>query len=244
MTNSIELDAVTKRYGSKVVLEAVDARFRWTAVTAIVGASGSGKSTLLQLVNGLLRPDAGSVRVFGEPLPDFELHRLRRRIGYAVQGTALFPHLRVAENIELMGVVEGWDRTRRDDRRRELMNLMSLEPELGERFPHELSGGQQQRAGICRAMFLRPEILLLDEPFSGVDSLTKRAIHERLAILMQAEPTTVLLVTHDVNEAITVASDIVVLRAGRVVQACSVAAALASPADQYVANLLQREHVA
>ncbi len=126
----------------------------------------------------------------------------------------------------------------------ELMALMNLEPDLGARYPHELSGGQQQRAGICRAMFLKPEILLLDEPFSGVDTLTKREIHERLAALLAAEPTTVLLVTHDIGEALTAAADVIVMRDGRVEQRGPVSDVVAAPATGYVEALLGQGHAA
>jgi osmoprotectant transport system ATP-binding protein len=240
----IELDGITKRYDRTPVLEDLSIHFRSGVVTAIVGASGSGKSTLLQLINGLIRPDRGELRVFGAPLPTEDLPRLRRRIGYAVQGTALFPHLTVARNIRLMGEVEGWDDERLNQRTVQLMELMQLPAALASRYPHQLSGGQQQRAGICRAMFLGPEILLLDEPFSGLDSLTKREIHAQFAALLDVEPTSVLLVTHDVHEAVSVANDIVVLRGGRIEQHGRVADVLSAPSSGYVAALLAPNHAA
>jgi len=244
MARIIELDGVAKRYGDVDVLRDLDLGIRAGVVTAIVGASGSGKSTLLQLINGLIKPDRGNVRVFGEPLPTESLFRWRRRIGYAVQGTALFPHLSVARNIGLMGGIEGWPEQRIRDRTVQLMSLMNLDHDLGARYPHQLSGGQQQRAGICRAMFLSPEILLLDEPFSGIDSITKREIHSRFAILVEAEPTTVVLVTHDTQEALTVARDLVVMRDGNIVQQGPAADVLAGPIDGYVAELLRQDHAA
>jgi osmoprotectant transport system ATP-binding protein len=244
MSPIIELDGITKRFGEVAVLHDLNVSFGTGLITAIVGASGSGKSTLLQLINGLIRPEQGRVKVFGNPLPATDLHRLRRRVGYAVQGTALFPHLSVARNISLMGEIEDWDQARIGRRTTQLMALMQLDPDLGSRYPHQLSGGQQQRAGICRAMFLRPEILLLDEPFSGIDGLTKREIHLRFALLMEAEPTTVLLVTHDVHEALSVAADIVVLRDGSMEQRGSVAEVLAAPASGHVRELLRQDHAA
>lgn len=244
MSEIIELEDVTKRYGETAILKALSATFRAGVVTAIVGSSGSGKSSLLQLINGLIRPERGRVRVFGEPLPAADLSRFRRRIGYAVQGTALFPHLSVARNISIQGSVEGWPIDRISARTAELMALMQLETELGGRYPHQLSGGQQQRAGICRAMFLGPEILLLDEPFSGIDSLTKREVHTQFARLREVEPASVLLVTHDIEEALTVAADLVVMRAGTIVQQGRAADVLAQPATGYVADLLRRNHAA
>lgn len=244
MSEIIELHDVSKRFGETDVLTRLSLSIRADTVTAIVGASGSGKSTLLQLVNGLVRPERGRVCVFGEPLPERDLLETRRRIGYAVQGTALFPHLRVERNISLVAEVEGWERKRIHARTLELMALMDLEPALRERYPHQLSGGQQQRAGICRAMFLKPEILLLDEPFSGVDTLTKREIHKRLATLLAAEPTTVLLVTHDIGEALTAAVDLIVMRDGSVEQCGSVTDILTAPASGYVAELLGQGYAA
>lgn len=244
MSQIIELHEIRKRYGETEVLSGLSLAIRANLVTAILGASGSGKSTLLQIINGLVRPEEGNVVIFGEPLPGRNLVEIRRRIGYAVQGTALFPHLDIVRNMSLVAEAEGWDRERITARARELMTLMNLEPDLGGRYPHELSGGQQQRAGICRAMFLKPEILLLDEPFSGVDSLTKGEIHERLAALLAVEPTTVLLVTHDVGEALRVAKDLLILRDGRVEQHGAVGDVLASPQSSYVEALLGQGHAA
>ena len=238
MGDIIEFTAVSKRYGPTPVLDDLSLAVRAGGITAILGASGSGKSTLLKLINGLIRPDRGEVAVFGRPVPGDRLPEYRRRIGYAVQGAALFPHLNVARNIAILGTIAGWPAARREARTAELMRLMSLDAELAERYPYQLSGGQQQRAGICRAMFLRPEVLLLDEPFAGVDSLTKHAIHARLGVLMQAEPTTVLLVTHDIQEARDVARDLIVLNGGRVAQTGPVGDVVATPADGYVSALL------
>jgi len=244
MPEIIKLDGVTKRFGGVTVLRELDVSFRAGIVTAIVGVSGSGKSTLLQLVNGLIRPDRGQVSVFGKPLPFGDLASFRRRIGYAVQGTALFPHMTVARNIGLMGEIERWSRERIAARVSTLMELMNLDPELGPRYPYQLSGGQQQRAGICRSMFLGPEVLLLDEPFSGVDSLTKREIHARFALLTRVEPTTVLLVTHDIDEAFGACREIAVIDDGRLAQYGPVDEVRAAPASANIANLLSRDHAA
>jgi osmoprotectant transport system ATP-binding protein len=241
MNGIIEFVDVTKRFGDVVALDAVRLQLEARQVTAVIGESGSGKSTLLQMINGLLAPDSGRVEVFGKPLPAAELHLFRRRIGYAVQGTGLFPHLRTAANIGLLGHLAGWPRSTVAGRTGELMQLMGLDPALGRRYPHELSGGQQQRVGICRAMLLRPEILLLDEPFSGIDPLTRDGIHERLLALLAAEPASVVLVTHDVREAVRLATQLVVLGSGRVVQAGTVADVAEHPA---VARLFESLHAA
>jgi osmoprotectant transport system ATP-binding protein len=241
MQNSIvQFAGVSKRYAESCVFDGIDLDLARNTTTAIVGESGSGKSTLLQMINGMIQPDRGTVRVFGEPVPDEGLSRFRRRIGYAVQGTGLFPHMRVGRNIGLLGEVEKWGKAALDRRVDELMELMGLDVDLAERFPYQLSGGQQQRAGICRAMLLRPEILLLDEPFSGVDPLTRREIHGRFIALMQHEPATVLLVTHDMSEALRLASHLVILGRGRVLQTGSSEELLSSPADEHVARLFEQ----
>ena len=236
MSGIIEFRGLGKRYGETEVFRNLDLDILPGVTTGLVGESGSGKSTLLQLVNGLERPDRGSVTTFGQPVPTAGLTCFRRRIGYAVQGTGLFPHMRVARNIALLGELEGWSdpalRTRTD----QLMNLMALEHSLKHRYPHELSGGQQQRVGICRAMFLQPELLLLDEPFSGVDPLTRGDIHDRFLKLMASESTTVVLVTHDMDEAVRLADELIVIHAGAIVEQDSVDRIIRS-SDAYVTRL-------
>jgi osmoprotectant transport system ATP-binding protein len=240
MASIIEFNGVTKRYGSTSVFDALELGIEEHAIAAVVGKSGCGKSTLLQMVNGLIVPDEGTVRVFGEPIARNELTRLRRRIGYAVQGIGLFPHMRTERNIGLLGELEGWPRDRLASRVEELMSLMGLEPPLKERFPHELSGGEQQRVGICRAMLLAPEILLLDEPFSGIDPVSRQEIHARLLELLGRQPTTVLMVTHDMEEAARLATHLVVLAEHGIVQSGTAREVGDHPANAYVADLFSR----
>lgn len=240
MSGIIEFRAVDKLYGKTEVFRNLDLDVRRGVTTALVGESGSGKSTLLQLVNGLQKPDAGEVRVFGEPVPRSDLALFRRRIGYAVQGTGLFPHMRVSRNINLLGELAGWANEAIASRISELMTLMALSETLRQRYPHELSGGQQQRVGICRAMFLKPEILLLDEPFSGVDPLTRSEIHERFLELMSVEPVSVVLVTHDMEEAAQLGDELVIIRKGGVVRQGE--GNRRREDDEYVSRLLGRGH--
>jgi osmoprotectant transport system ATP-binding protein len=236
----IEFDGVAKSYDGAPVIDALDLTLNRGCITALVGPSGGGKSTLLQMVNGLIRPDRGAVRVFGAPVPARDLSRFRRRIGYAVQGTGLFPHMRVERNIALLGRLERWPAAQIQRRVDELMALMGLPTGLRRRYPYQLSGGQQQRVGICRAMFLRPDILLLDEPFSGVDPIAREEIHARFTELMRSEPATVLLVTHDIAEALRLAADVVVLDAGHVLQAGPMEQVRRHPASMAVARLFER----
>lgn len=219
----LSLHTVSANFGDHAVLRAIDLSFAAGVVTAVVGASGCGKSTLLKLCNGLLRPASGEVRAFAEPLDYERLPQLRRRMGYAVQGTGLFPHLRARDNIVLAARLAHWSDEEIDTRIAELVQLMHLDAALLERYPHQLSGGQQQRVGLSRAMMLRPEVLLLDEPFAAIDPITREDIHQQLLELLAAEPRTVLLVTHDMREAMRLASRIVVLREGQVAIDASVA---------------------
>ncbi|MDP5071897.1 MAG: ATP-binding cassette domain-containing protein [Congregibacter sp.] len=210
----LELSTVSKSYAGQTVLHGICLDFAEGDVTAIVGASGCGKSTVLKLCNGLLKPDSGEVLAFGAPLDYQRLPAVRQRMGYAVQGMGLFPHMTAAENMSIGARVAGWSGQQIAVRISELLQLMHLEERLLARYPHELSGGQQQRVGLCRAMMLRPEVLLLDEPFAAIDPITRFDIHQQLQQLLAAEPVTVVLVTHDMREAMLLAQQIVVLDKG------------------------------
>lgn len=212
----LALRNVDKTYNSTSVLQNINVVFSENQITAIVGKSGSGKTTLLKLLNGLEKPDAGEIIFSGEPLNYSDLPRQRRKMGYAVQGNALFPHLTVAENISCLARLEDWSDRRIEERLNHLLVLTQLPSNLQRRFPHELSGGQQQRVGLCRALMLNPPVILLDEPFAAIDPATRREILEQFLKMQLAEPRTALLVTHDIEEALFLADDILVLNQGRV----------------------------
>ena len=214
--SQLELKAVSKRFDDEAVLRNISLSFPDGRVSAIVGGSGCGKSTLLKLCNGLLEPSSGEVCAFGAPLDYRELPALRRRMGYAVQGTGLFPHMNAFQNMTLAAKVAGWSEAAMRERSSELFRMMHLDDSLLQRYPHELSGGQQQRVGLCRAMLLRPDVLLLDEPFAAIDPLTRADIHQQLLELLEAEPVTVVLVTHDMREAMLLACQIIVMEGGEV----------------------------
>lgn len=237
-TPAVAFQGVEKRYGDAVVLRDLSLTLPAGQTSAIVGPSGGGKSTLLQLINGVLKPSRGRLEVFGAPLPE-DLPTFRRRIGYAVQGSALFPHLTVWDNVTLLARLEGWDLARQQARFEALRELMQLPVDVAERYPHTLSGGQQQRVGLCRAMMLSPPLLLLDEPFSALDPLTRDDLQAHFERLAAAEPVTVVLVTHDRQEALRLAQHLVVLEAGRVVQAGSPAELAAAPATPFVEELVR-----
>ena len=230
---------MVKRYGDLTVIPDLDLSLPELVTTAIVGESGSGKSTILQLINGLVKPDHGEVTLDDQKLNYEELALTRRKIGYAVQGAGLFPHMTVRENIALIASLEGWMEQAIGERLQELFGLLDLSMDFQDRYPTSLSGGQQQRVSLCRAMMLNPPLLLLDEPFSALDPITRRSIHEEFLNLQSAESRTIVLVTHDITEAIKLAQQIVILKDGVVVQQGSVQDVKSAPADDYVESLLQ-----
>lgn len=235
--SAAEFQDVSLRRGDVVALENVSLQLKLGQTTAILGESGSGKSTLVQLIIGLLRPDSGTVKTLGAVIDYDNPRPLRKRIGYAIQDVALFPHLKIRDNILLPARLSSWSEPDSTSRLKELLELMQLPEDVLDRYPHELSGGQQQRAGLCRAMMLHPELLLLDEPFSGLDTLTRRSIHERFLSLQDLESVSCVLVTHDPQEAINLAQEIAVMRNGKLQQHGTVEGVIDRPANSYVGRL-------
>src|SRR5881394_1146668 len=184
----------------------------------LLGRSGSGKSTTLRLINRLLTPTAGVVRIGGDDAANQEVTRLRRRIGYVIQEIGLFPHFTVAENVGLLPRLERWPSARVAGRVRELLTLVGLDATtFGSRYPHQLSGGQRQRVGVARALAIDPPVLLLDEPFGALDPVTRAEMQREFRALAQRLQKTIVFVTHDLREALLLASRIVLLESGRLV---------------------------
>jgi osmoprotectant transport system ATP-binding protein len=235
---AVEFAGVCKRFDGSWSLENVDLRLPEGQTSAIVGESGSGKSTLLQLINAVYRPDRGTIRVLGEAIPDKDVHLWRRKIGYAIQGAGLFPHLTVRDNITLLARLSQMDVDFVERRRRTLMELMGLSRDLDVRFPHLLSGGEQQRVGLCRALLLQPKLLLLDEPFSALDPIARIGLYDLFVELRDRESVSTVLVTHDIREALRLADHLVILRGGVLQQSGDVSSVVASPANDYVRMLL------
>src|SRR5579863_2407201 len=200
---ALEAVAASKDYpdGTRALIDASLEIGRGETV-ALVGESGSGKSTLLRLFNRMVEPSSGDVRVDGVPVQSLDPIALRRRTGYVPQDGGLLPHWRVGRNVELVPRLLGWSRDRRRQRTRELLALVGLEPDRHtERYPYELSGGQRQRVALARALAADPPVVLLDEPFSAVDALTRQELHRQFQVVRQQLRTTMLLVTHDLAEA-------------------------------------------
>jgi osmoprotectant transport system ATP-binding protein len=213
-------------------------------LVVLFGPSGCGKTTLLKMVNRLYEHDSGRVLVEGREARSFKVTDLRRRIGYVIQSTGLFPHMTVAKNIATVPEMLGWDKARIDKRINDLLDLVGLPPaEYRGRFPAQLSGGQQQRVGLARAMAADPSIMLMDEPFAAIDNITRRRLQDELLRIQSMVRKTILFVTHDVDEAIRLADKIVVMRLGKVVQYDTPLHILTRPADDFVVDLMGADDV-
>ena len=232
------LDVAINR-GGRTVLKGVSLSAAPGEIIALVGQSGSGKTTLLRLVNRMLHPDAGTVRVGGRNVADWDETSLRRQTGYAIQEVGLFPHFTVAENVALLPRLLEWPASRTDARVTELLHLVGLAPaDFRHRWPDELSGGQRQRVGLARALAADPPILLMDEPFGALDPITRSELHREFRRLHDQIPRTVLLVTHDLAEAFALANRIGVLQDGRLLT-CDTPEALKTSQDPYVRTLVE-----
>jgi osmoprotectant transport system ATP-binding protein len=221
---ALRIETLRKSYGGRAALDGVSLTVEAGVFVALVGPSGSGKTTLLKSINRLVEPDEGAIDLDGANVREMPVARLRHGIGYVIQSIGLFPHLNVAENINIVPKLTGAD----EDRAAELLELVALPAEFAFRYPRELSGGQQQRVGVARALAARPKLMLMDEPFGALDPVTRdalgrayRGLHERLGL-------TTIMVTHDIAEALLLADRIVVLVDGRVRADAAPAALLAS----------------
>ncbi|HEY7545725.1 MAG TPA: ATP-binding cassette domain-containing protein [Blastocatellia bacterium] len=221
MTNDsvIEFRDVGARAGGKMMVEGLNFQIARGETLVLLGRSGSGKTTTLKLINRLIDPAAGEVRVEGKPTIAWDAIRLRRHIGYVIQETGLFPHFTVERNISVVPRLEGWEEGRIRARVVELLELVGLDPRaFSHRYPHELSGGQRQRVGVARALAADPPIILMDEPFGALDPLTRAELQREFAALSRSLHKTIVFVTHDVREAFALASRICLFKDGRMVE--------------------------
>jgi osmoprotectant transport system ATP-binding protein len=235
----IELDHVVKRYGARDSVSDVSFTVEKGSFCAIIGPSGSGKSTTLRMINRLIEPSAGGIRINGEDIATLPVEALRRRIGYAIQSVGLFPHWNVADNIATVPRLLKWPEERVRQRVDELLSLLQLDPAtLRAKFPHQLSGGQQQRIGVARALAADPEVLLMDEPFGALDPITREALRAELSRIHRSTGKTILFVTHDIDEALHLADTIALLRDGKLVQFSPPIELLTRPADDFVRDFM------
>ncbi len=236
---TIVFDGVRKEYGAQVALEDISLTLPAGQLTVLVGTSGSGKSTLLRTINHLVAPTSGSVSLDGKPVSSWKPEELRRGIGYVIQSVGLFPHMTVARNVGVVPSLLKWKVSRIAESVDRLLTLVGLDPAAyRDRHPHELSGGEAQRVGVARALAADPPILLLDEPFSAVDPVTRLRLQAEFLSIQKSLRKTVVFVTHDVDEAVRLADRLVLLDHGRVVQDGTPTALLERPATAFAARFL------
>ena len=239
---AIEYRDVTKAYGEKTVLSHFDLRVPKGEFLTIVGSSGCGKTTALKMVNRLIEPTSGDVLVGGRNVRDVDAIELRRSIGYAIQGSVLFPHMTVEENVSYVPhLLNKRDRARTERAVSKWMDIVGLPQDLLDRYPAELSGGQQQRVGIARALAASPDILLMDEPFGAVDEITRGQLQTEIARIHRECGITIMFVTHDIGEALRLGTRVLVLDAGQIQQYGTPDEILARPATEFVERLVARQ---
>lgn len=237
----IRLEGVTKRFDDgTVAVQALDLDVPRGALVALVGPSGCGKTTTLKMVNRLVQPTSGRIVLDGEDVTDVDQVQLRRRIGYVIQTAGLFPHRTILDNVTTVPQLQRWDRVRTRARGRELLELVGLDPDVySGRYPDQLSGGQRQRVGVARALAADPPVLLMDEPFGAVDPVVRERLQSEFLRLQQEVRKTILLVTHDIDEAVRLGDRIAVLsQGGRLEQYDAPAAVLGAPANDFVADFV------
>lgn len=239
---AVEFRNVSKDYGSGTVLRELTLTVPKGQIVTIIGPSGCGKTTLLKMINRLVEPSDGQVLVEGRDIGSVDAVSLRRDIGYVIQQIGLFPHMTIEENIGIVPRLKGVGKGERKEKVTELLNLIGLPPEqYRRRYPHELSGGQQQRIGVARALASDPSIILMDEPFSALDPISRVQLQKELINLNQRLHKTIVFVTHDIDEALNIADRIILLNEGEVVQSSTPDELLAQPANEFVIEFLGQE---
>ncbi|MBM6990227.1 MAG: ABC transporter ATP-binding protein [Mobilibacterium timonense] len=233
---------VSKSYSEKVVLDNVSIEVRRGEFITLIGRSGCGKTTFLKLINALIKADSGSVIVFGKNVDDVDKIALRRKIGYVIQNVGLFPHMTVRENIEYVPhLFKKPPETTRNTS--ELMELVSLDESLIDRYPQELSGGQKQRVGIARALATMPELILLDEPFGAVDEITRKQLQRSISDIHEELGLTVVFVTHSIEEAFILGSKVAIFENNGIVQMDEPNSIIANPCDDFVKTLIENTDI-
>ena len=237
----IELDGVSKQYSDgTVAVHALDLQVPRGEICVLVGPSGCGKTTTLRMINRLVEPTSGTLRLNGTDVTGIDVQELRRQMGYVIQADGLFPHYTVGRNVAVTCRLAGWDGPRTTERVSELLDLVGLDPSAYlDRFPHQLSGGQRQRVGVARALAADPPVLLMDEPFGAIDPIARDRLQAEFHALQRRLGTTVVMVTHDLNEAVRLGDRIAVMRQGGYLEQYDTPArVLADPATPFVADFV------
>lgn len=240
----IEFVGVNKIFKNNIVLHDINLTIDENSITVFVGPSGCGKTTTLKMINGLIKPTSGKILINGEDISKKNLIDLRRGIGYVIQQTGLFPHMTIKENIELVAKLEKMPKKEREDKIRELLEMVGLDyDKFANRYPKQLSGGQQQRVGIARAFMTNPDIILMDEPFSALDPVTRSQLQDELINIQNQYKKTIIFVSHDMDEAVKIADKICIMGKGKVIQHDTPETILKSPANDFVINFIGKNRI-
>jgi osmoprotectant transport system ATP-binding protein len=241
----IELKKITKSFNGKTkVIDNLNLMINKGELVVLIGESGCGKTTTMKMLNLLIKPTSGEILINDENIVNSDIIELRRNIGYVIQKVGLFPHMTVGENIELVPKLKQWDKQVRKEKALELLSLVDLDPEdFYSRYPNELSGGQQQRIGIARALAADPDIILMDEPFSALDPLTREMLHDELLKIQEELAKTIVFVTHDMDEALKIADKIAVMKDGEILQFDTPEEILRNPKTEYVEFFIGKERL-
>ncbi len=235
----IRFNDVSKMYGSFRAVHNVNLHIREGELVTLIGPSGSGKTTTMKMINRLIEPSGGTILINGKPVSEHNVVELRRNIGYVIQNIGLLPHMTLAENIAIVPKMQKWDKARYEARVDELLALVGLNPaQYRNRYPAELSGGQQQRIGVIRALAADPAIVLMDEPFSALDPISREQLQDEVLRLQQTLHKTIIFVTHDIDEAIKMGDRICIMNQGQIVQMDTPENILRHPADEFVSAFI------
>ncbi|MDM5225919.1 ABC transporter ATP-binding protein [Cytobacillus sp. NJ13] len=241
----IQFDNVSKQYGDGTqAVDSINLHIKEGEFFVIIGPSGSGKTTVLKMINRLIPLTSGTISIKGKRISDYDIHELRWDIGYVLQQVALFPHMTIGENIAIVPELKNWEQGKIKERIDELLEMVGLEPDIyRSRKPHELSGGQQQRVGVTRALAANPPIILMDEPFSALDPISREKLQDDLIHLQKKIKKTIVFVTHDMKEALKLGDRICVMKDGEIVQIGTPEELLANPENEFVRQFVGEEQV-
>lgn len=239
----IEFNGVSRAFNGKAAVSDLSLTVAEGEFCVLLGTSGSGKSTTLKMINRLVEFDSGEIRFAGESIRQLDARALRRRMGYAIQSIGLFPHWTVEKNIATVPALLGWSKPQVTQRIEALLTLLNLDAQLLNRYPHQLSGGQQQRVGVARALAADPEVLLMDEPFGALDPVTRGALQQEMLRIHRLSGRTIVLVTHDIDEALTLADRIVLMDNGEIVQQGKPVELLTQPKNEFVRDFFGRSEM-
>ncbi len=239
----IEFKNISKKFKSNVVISDISFEINEGELVVFIGKSGSGKTTTLKMINRLIKPTSGKILIHGEDIAKMDIIKLRRKMGYVIQQTGLFPHMTIRENIELIPRLEKQDKEKVAKKTVELLEMIGMDDSYLNRYPNELSGGQQQRIGVARAFAVDPEIILMDEPFSALDPITREALQDELIDLQDTVKKTIVFVTHDMDEAIRIADRICIMDGGKIIQYDTPENILKNPASDFVSDFVGKNRI-